>query len=80
MEAFEPEHPLDTAPGSDVSLDSLAERSDLSVRDSHRGEPDALTVHVRSGGGEAQSPKLKLYATLGRKSLLYSPEVADGVL
>jgi hypothetical protein len=44
----------------------------------HRGEPDALTAHVRFWeGAKLNRSSSKLYAKLERESPLYSPEAAE---
>ena len=47
MEVFWVEHPLGTVPGLECSVDLIADCTELSVQDGHRGEPDGLTAQVR---------------------------------
>jgi hypothetical protein len=59
----------------------MSNQSENERRSSDDGKSEGCIVPLKpgssGGGGNAQSTKLKLYATLGRKSLLYSPEVRD---
>jgi hypothetical protein len=81
MEAIGIEHSLDTEPDSGCQLDPIADRSEQSDRDSHRGEPDALTAHVRFWeGAKLNRPSPSFMLNLEERARSTHPEPASGCL